>query len=48
MDYVRKCLSVGKTDEQIMSHIRKLIEQTDANSAAKDAEFTKQVDEASN
>lgn len=47
MDYVRKCLSVGKTDEQIMSHIRKLIEQTDANSAAKDAEFTEQVDEAS-
>lgn len=47
MDYVRKCLSTGKTDEQIMSHIRKLIAQTDANESGKDAEFTEQVDEAS-
>lgn len=47
MDYVRKCLLAGKTDEQIMTHIRKLIEQTDANESEKDAEFTEQVDEAS-
>ena len=47
MDYVRKCLLVGKTDEQIMAHIRKLIEQADATAATKDAEFTGQVDEAS-
>ena len=47
LNYVRKCLMAGKTDEQIMSHIRKLIAQTDANESAKDAEFTEQVDEAS-
>lgn len=47
MDYVRKCLLAGKTDEQIMAHIRKLIEQADATAATKDAEFTEQVDKAS-
>ena len=29
IDYVRKCLSIGKTDEEIMDHIRKLIKQVD-------------------
>ena len=29
VDYVRKCLSIGKTDEEIMAHIRKLIKQVD-------------------
>jgi DNA primase len=46
MDYVRKCLNAGKSDEEIMSHIKKLIHEADKNEQAKNEEFDAQVDSA--
>lgn len=46
MDYVRKCLNAGKSDEEIMSHIKNLIREADMNERAKNDEFDAQVDSA--
>ena len=43
MDYIRKCLAAGKSDEEIMSHIKNLISESDASEKAKNDEFDAQV-----
>ena len=46
MDYVRKCLAAGKSDEEIMSHIKKLISEADASERVKNEEFDAQMSSA--